>query len=143
MLGLDLKTTNFIIERLKSLDKTVFLTSHNLNVLEKVCNKFAFIKDGSIILEGSKKELNDFFQKEVQIAIIIDRNSQLRKSLEKEQFINKVDTIIEENKNIQEITVTLKDRKNYRDLFSILKDHDVIKMYENDLSIEDIFLKII
>ncbi len=69
-LGLDLKTTNFIIERLKSLDKTVFLTSHNLNVLEKACNKFAFIKDGSIILEGSKKELNDFFQKEVQIAII-------------------------------------------------------------------------
>ena len=142
MLGLDLKTTNFIIDKLKSLDKTVFLTSHNLNVLEKVCNKFAFIKDGSIILEGSKKELNNFFQQEIQINIVVDKNSQLRKSLEQEKFINNVKAIIDENKNIQEITVWLKERKNYKDLFSILKDHNVIKIYEKELHIEDLFLKI-
>ncbi len=142
MLGLDVKTTNFIIDKLKSLDKTVFLTSHNLNVLEKVCNNFAFIKDGSIILKGRKEELKFFFQQEVLITIVVDKNSQLRKSLEQEKFINKIDVIYNDNKNIQEITVSLKERKNYKDLFSILKDHNVIKIYEKDLHIEDLFLKI-
>ncbi|HDZ17314.1 MAG TPA: ABC transporter ATP-binding protein [archaeon] len=140
-LGLDVRFINFIVEKLKSLDKTIFLTSHNLNLIEKVCDKFAFIKDGSIVLMESKEELKSLFQRKAQIVIVVDKNNQLIKSLEKEEFINDIEVII--NENNQEITVSLKDRKNYRDLFSILKDHDVIKIYEKDLSIEDIFLKTI
>lgn len=140
-LGLDIRFINFIVEKLKSLDKTIFLTSHNLNIIENVCDKFAFIKDGSIVLKESKEELKFLFQREAQIVIVVDKNNQLIKSLEQEKFINDIEVII--NKNNQEITISLKDRKNYRDLFSILKNYDVIKIYEKELSIEDIFLKTI
>lgn len=141
-LGLDLLTTNFIINKLRNLDKTVFLTSHNMSVLEKACNKFAFIKDGSIILKGSIEELKDLYQQEVQVVIIVEKNTQLIKSLEQVKFINNISAIMDKNKNIQEITVVLKNRKNYKDLLSIVKDYNITKIYEKELNIEDLFLKI-
>ncbi|MFA5848598.1 MAG: ABC transporter ATP-binding protein [Bacteroidales bacterium] len=46
-----------IIKEQKTKGKTVFLTTHNMTVAEQLCDRVAFIVDGSIVVTGSPKEL--------------------------------------------------------------------------------------
>ena len=137
-LGLDIKTTNLIINKLKNLEKTIFLTSHNMNVIEKLCDRVAFIKEGKIINIGNKEALIDTIQKGIKIAIEINQNKEkLILELEQQEFIEEID-------NIEgEIIIYLKKRIYYKDLFSILRKYPILKFQEINISIEELFLRII
>jgi ABC-2 type transport system ATP-binding protein len=47
----------FLLETVKEEGTTVFLTSHNMAEVEKVCSRVVFLKDGKIQADGSPKEL--------------------------------------------------------------------------------------
>lgn len=51
MLGLDPKSVKEVIKILKEIKKTIFLTSHQMNVVSKLCNRIAFLKEGKRYLE--------------------------------------------------------------------------------------------
>ena len=58
--GLDPISTHTLKEIMKKLTKEgkiIFFSTHVLDVAEKLCNKIAIIKDGSIIAEGTMKEI--------------------------------------------------------------------------------------
>lgn len=58
--GLDPISTHKLKEIMKKLTKEgkiIFFSTHVLDVAEKLCNKIAIIKDGSIIAEGTMKEI--------------------------------------------------------------------------------------
>ena len=137
-LGLDVKSTLFVIEKLKELNKTIFLTSHNMNVIDKLCNRIAFINKGEILKVGTKEDLKKFGQFEVKIIIEIDnKKNQLKQELAKEDFIGE---IIDLNNSL---IITLNDRKHYTELFLILsKYHSIKKIREQEPSLENLFLKI-
>lgn len=137
-LGLDVKSTLFVIEKLKELNKTIFLTSHNMNVIDKLCNRIAFINKGEILKVGTKEYLKKFAQFEVKIIIEIDnKKNQLKQELAKEDFIGE---IIDLNNSL---IITLNDRKHYTELFLILsKYHSIKKIREQEPSLENLFLKI-
>lgn len=55
--ALDPKTTNDILELLDEINKklniTIVMVTHEMNVVKKICNKVAIMKDGKIIESGS------------------------------------------------------------------------------------------
>jgi len=137
-LGLDVKSTSFIINKLKNLNRTVFLTSHNMNVVEKLCNRIAFINEGKIVKIGNKNELKKLMQSEIKVELELNENNgQLRYELTQQEFINE---IIETDFGF---IISLKEREYYKDLFSILSKYTILKVKERETSIEDLFLKII
>ncbi|MFW9942107.1 MAG: ABC transporter ATP-binding protein [Candidatus Thorarchaeota archaeon] len=137
-LGLDVMTTKFIIDKLKNSDKTIFLTSHNMDIVDKLCTKIAFINNGKIIKLGSKEEIRKLLQKGVKMFIGIKENkNQLKQELEQQNFI----TEVEDKSN--GLNVELLNRNFYNKLFPILKKFNILKMQEIELSVEDLFLKIV
>lgn len=137
-LGLDVSTTNFIIERLRELNKTIILCSHNMAIVEKLCERIAFINHGEIIRTGKKRDLQYIFQKGVQVFI------ELREK--KQELLNKLihlDYIVECVEEESGLIITLKERKDYSCLFSILQNYPITRIEEKTLSIEDLFLKVI
>jgi len=137
-LGLDVKTTNFIVDKLKQSDKTIFLTSHNMDVVDKLCTKIAFIDKGKIIKLGSKEEISKVLQKKVKIFIGIDENKEkLKLELEQQNFIANV------SNDQNGLKIELLKRDFYNNLFPIFGKYKIKKIKEIDLSIEDLFLKIV
>ena len=137
-LGLDVKTKKFIIDKLKMLDKTLFLTSHNLEVVDKLCTRIAFINNGKIIKIGRKEELRKLLQKRVKIFIGIKENkSKLKQELEQQDFIT---DISDEETGLK---IELLNSNYYNKLFPIFEKYKIIKIQEIELSIEDLFLNII
>jgi len=60
MIGLDpkaIKETKNIFLELKNKDKSVFISTHLLDSIEKICDKILIMKDGKIITRGSIEEL--------------------------------------------------------------------------------------
>jgi len=137
-LGLDVKSIVFIIEKLKSLNKTIFLTSHDMNVVEKVCNRIAFINNGTILKVGTKEDITKLVQTKIYVKIVLKKNrEQLKQELNRCEFVTNI------SNSKDGFTITLKSRENYKNLFPILSKYSILKIQELDLSLEDIFLKII
>lgn len=136
-LGLDVSTTLFVIDMLKKFDKTIFLTSHNMHVIEKLCDRIAFIENGSILKVGTQEELKKLMQLELKIKIEIkDNKSQLIKELDQKDFVS---DISESNEGL---IFTLNNKQNYYKLFSVLSNHKSIqKIQEQDITLDNLFLK--
>ncbi|WP_329470882.1 ABC transporter ATP-binding protein [Exiguobacterium sp. 9-2] len=54
---------------LKAEGKTIFLTSHNLNEMEKMCDRVAIMADGRIVRCGTVASLQEAMRQEIQIHI--------------------------------------------------------------------------
>jgi len=137
-LGLDVKSTNFIIEKLKNLNKTIFLTSHDMNVVEKLCDHIAFIDKGNILKIGAKSEIKELLKSQIKVTIEIKENrDQLKKELENQKFVEMVDI------NDSGLDVILKLRENYNKLLQFLSDYNILRINEPEISLEELFLKLI
>ncbi len=137
-LGLDVSTTNFIIEKLKELDKTIILCTHNMSIVEKLCERIAFINHGEIIKMGNKRDLKYIFQKGIPIFIeITEKKQQLFNNLSNLDFI--IDCIDSKSG----LLITLKERNDYSRLLSNLQNYPLTKIEEKVLSIEELFIKLI
>lgn len=54
---------------LKAEGKTIFLTSHNLNEIEKICDRVAIMAEGRIVRYGTVASLQEAMRQEIQIRI--------------------------------------------------------------------------
>jgi ABC-2 type transport system ATP-binding protein len=137
-LGLDVKSTNFIIEKLKNLSKTIFLTSHDMNVVEKLCDHIAFIDKGNVLKIGAKREIKELLKAQIKVNIEVKENrDQLKKELENQKFVEMVDI------NDSGLVVILKLRDNYNELLQFLSDYNILRINEPEISLEELFLKLI
>lgn len=137
-LGLDVKSTNFIIEKLKNLSKTIFLTSHDMNVVEKLCDHIAFIDKGKVLKIGAKREIKELLKAQIKVSIEVKENrDQLKKELENQKFVEMVDI------NDSGLVVILKLRDNYNELLQFLSDYNILRINEPEISLEELFLKLI
>ena len=137
-LGLDVKSISFIIKKLKGLNKTIFMTSHDMSVVEKLCDSIAFINNGNILKIGPPNEIKKLMQTELVIVVDINKNqNQLKSELTQSNFIDKVENTREG------LQVYLRDRKNYKNLFHVLSKYDILKLTEKELSLEELFLKLV
>jgi len=61
-----------LINDLASKEYTIFLTSHNLNEVEKICSTISIMDKGKIVCFGTMKELRNQFQQNIVIKIDIE-----------------------------------------------------------------------
>ncbi len=136
-LGLDVKTINLIITELKKLGATIFITSHDMNVVEKLCNRLAFINKGNILKLGDKSELKGLMQTEVKVEVRIQENQNtLKTELNQRDFIKEI-TDIQSG-----LLVVLKSRDHYNEFLKILNNYKVLMVKENEISLEELFMKL-
>jgi len=137
-MGLDVKLKNYVVDELKKIDSTILLTSHDMGVVEKLCNRIAFINKGKIIKIGTKEDISKFVQSEIKIKIkLINNKKELGKVLEDQNYISYV------KENGKGFEITLSQRKSYSKLLSILSKYEIQMINEHELSLEDIFLNLI
>lgn len=137
-LGLDVKIISFIIDKIKKSKKTIFLTSHDMSVVEKLCDRVAFIDKGRILKVGTKEDIKRVMQKEINIEVVINGSrDQLKSELNQQNFVEEITSI---NGGL---TICLDNRDYYKDLLLVLGKYNILKVREQELSLEDLFLKII
>ena len=137
-LGLDVETKAYIVNKLKNIDGTIFLTSHDMGIVDKLCDRIAFINNGKIVKIGTRKDLQKFEQSEVKIIVKISKNrNQLYKELNQQEFIKEIINL----KN--GFNISLVDRGYYQDLLLILSKYKILMIKEQDQQLEDLFLDII
>lgn len=137
-LGLDVKSIEFIIDKLKNTGKTIFLTSHDMNVVEQLCDRVAFINNGNILKIGKKEEISKLFKEEIKIEIQIDGD--------KTEFISELNNqglVTDIIDNEKSVLISLRDRKYYNDLIMILSKFNITKINEKKITLQNLFLKII
>ncbi len=136
-LGLDVKTITLFVDIIKNLDHTIIFTSHDLSVVEKLCDRIAFIDEGEILSIGTQDEVKGLIESEIKIEITItNRKQELISELKNYNFIA---DITHQRKNI--ILISLKERAYYKNLFQLLGNYNIIKIKEIETSLEDLFLR--
>ena len=136
-LGLDVKTVNLFIDIIKNVGSTVIFTSHDLSVVEKLCDRIAFINDGKIIKIWTQDEIKNLAGPGITVEIFIDSKKQeLISELRDQDFL--IENSDHKNENI---LAHLKERNSYKDLLNILRNYEIMKIKETEPSLEDLFLK--
>lgn len=137
LLGLDPKSIVDLIKILKNLKQTIILTSHQMNVVEKLCNRIAFLKKGEILKIDTQNNFKKYLFKNKKYKIIIpEKKEDLIKKLKDEDYI--VD--IEQKKN--QIILSIQDESFLNILFNILKDFPIKGFTEIEPELDEIFLKL-
>ncbi|MDZ5712673.1 ABC transporter ATP-binding protein [Jeotgalibacillus haloalkalitolerans] len=70
--GIDAESVIHIHQLIRELNregKTIFMTSHNLDEVEKLCTRIAIMKDGQIVKIGSMDELRSYYQSTIIVKI--------------------------------------------------------------------------
>ena len=102
MLGLDPIIVKEIMNLLKNLKKTIFITSHQMNVVESMCSKIAFLKQGNIIKIDTKENFKNFIKGDTKIQVSVSdiRKNDLVKTLSNLEFVDnlKVEKTLEKKK---------------------------------------------
>jgi len=138
MLGLDPIIVKEIMNVLTNLKKTIFITSHQMNVVESMCSKIAFLKQGKVIKIDTKENFVKLLQKEIkiQIKIGLDKLKELTDELSTLNYISD----IEINKDI--VFFNIQDRKFYPKIFGILQKYPITQIKEIEFNLGDLFLKL-
>lgn len=135
-IGLDVLVKDKIRKAIKELNKkygiTVILTTHDMKDIEELCNRIIIIDKGSILYDGSLKDIKYKFGNTKTIVIpngIVDKDTLL------EQF-KEVEIIEEDDKMLIKFSV---NNINVDDILLVLiNEYHIEDLKINDISIEDI-----
>lgn len=141
--GLDVEVANQILETIRDLNKTKQITflisSHQLNLVQRICDKVGIMSNGKLIGEGNVKELSDstFGGSKYQIEVEIIGN------------IKNVSEKINNLKGVKSVSVTENSlligtdediRQEISKAITSLDNVILTKMNMKDFSLEDIYL---
>jgi len=88
-IGLDVKAISFIIDIIKKFEGTIIITSQDMSVVEKLCDRIAFINEGKILKIGTQEEIKSLAESEMKIEISLNhRKQELVTELNGQDFIN-------------------------------------------------------
>lgn len=135
-IGLDVKTVNLFIDIVKNIESTLIFISHDLYIVEKLCDRIAFINKGKIFKIGAQKEIIEEIGPGTLAEIFLDNNKQ-----ELIYNLRKFNFEIENIKNKNSICVCLKKKTDYKNLLDLLRNYEILKIKEIETSLEDLFLK--
>jgi len=136
--GLDVKTKDFMIKTFKESNKTILVTSHDMVIVEELCDHIAFINKGKIIKTGKKEDIiKSLKASEIQIETKIGKNiEQLLLELKDLDYVRNVE------KNSESIKINIVNKSYYNDIVTVLTKYRVLSIKENKLSIGDVFKQI-
>ncbi|KKL60314.1 hypothetical protein LCGC14_2206530, partial [marine sediment metagenome] len=110
----------------------------DMDVIEKVCNKIAFIKNGTIIKFGTPEDIKIFKHSEIQIEAVVEKNiEQLLLELKDLDYVKNFEH------NLKSIKITIENRNYYNDIISILTKYKISIFNEKVATLEESFRKIV
>ncbi|MCB2293389.1 ABC transporter ATP-binding protein [Clostridium algoriphilum] len=120
---------SIIVDEVASRDVTVFISSHHLDHIERICDNVAIIKNGEIKLMSSMEEAKNCMKK---LQVVFKNNDDLRKELSSLSGVTKVETIGRVNYIITKSYTKDLEEKLYN------MGADFIEIV--DMSLEDMFI---
>jgi ABC-2 type transport system ATP-binding protein len=117
------------ILELKKQKKTVFLSSHILSEVEKVCDIITIIRDGEIIETGSLKDLRHLMNSVIHVSTKKPVND-----LDKQQGVSMV--VLDDG-----IYTFQVEAKHYGDVIKYVSAFDVIDLTSTPPTLEDLFIR--
>ncbi|MFX1277386.1 MAG: ATP-binding cassette domain-containing protein [Promethearchaeota archaeon] len=137
MLGLDPKSVSEVIDILKNLNSTILLTSHQMHIVSRICDRIAFIKEGKILKIDTDENFKRLISEKIKLQLeIIKNDDKFINSLKKLHFVSDI------NENENRITFYIRSRENFPYLFEFLKDYRVISFNEITPTLDDVFIKL-
>jgi len=142
-LGLDVKTSKEMREFVKQLTsdggKTILLSSHDMNVVEDVCERVIIMNEGKILANDSVNNLKDVFNVHLY-DFILEGEPKLPELKEKYSV-----TDIKYDNGKTKLRVSLKKPDSFYDLVNHLQKKDVkLEEVKNlDKNLEEIFMNVI
>lgn len=120
--GLDpatMQSIHQLINELKDLGTTIFLTTHNMHEATILCNNIALLNDGQIIEYGPPKDICRKYNKKKTISILLKNGEMLEVSNKKENaaeiaelFENEmIESIHSSEPNLESVFIELTGRK--------------------------------
>ena len=137
-----------LIQRLSSLGKTVFLSSHILSEVQQVCNRVAILRKGNLIKQGDVKEL---LREQEQIEIRMNQPAEtehaqrliLQFREQGAQWISRVN--IEKNKHEQPILMLDAPISHSAEVNMLLAGNNLFaaEIHPREGSLEEIYLQVV
>ncbi len=116
---------------------TIFLTSHNLDEVEKICDEIAIMDRGVINLQGSIKALKKEFQKNITVTI---KHGKLSHDKELNNKLNSLGTNIQWGENQVSLVVTEESVIPKINKTFVKMNIDVFRIQVYEPTLEEIFL---
>lgn len=140
--GLDAESAIHIhklINNLQKRGKTIFMTSHNLAEVEKICTRIAIMKEGEIVKIGTMDELRSFYRSTITVKI---KHSLFPKDKQStlHQWLNSVGTDMTMNDSY--VTINVDEEKKIAEIIRAFNQYkiDILRVEVEEPSLEDIFL---
>ena len=62
-----MSTLEVLLKEFKSKGSTIFMSSHNLNDVQRICDRIAMINNGAIIAEGNIADMIDKLERNIEV----------------------------------------------------------------------------
>lgn len=129
------------INGLRSLGKTILLSSHILPELSSVCDKIGIIFNGKLLAQGTVKEISQQLQENLLIEIVVDSDANKAKDvLEKVDGMEEVKVL---DKSQLQCTYT-GSRDQVSNILQFLMTNGIVVRWfrENEADLENVFMTI-
>ncbi|MDF1996279.1 ABC transporter ATP-binding protein [Peribacillus frigoritolerans] len=140
--GLDAESAIHIQKLIKDLQKkgaTIFMTSHNLYEVEKICTRIAIMKEGQIVNIGTMEELRKIYRSTITVKL---KHSSVPKTeqVKLHQWLESVGTELEMKEPY--MTINIDDEKKIADMIRAFNQCkvDILRVKVKEPSLEEIFL---
>lgn len=141
--GLDLKVANHILQTILDLNKqkniTFLLSSHQLNLMQKVCSRVGILSRGKLISEGTVESLGRNLFGGGKYRIELELEKVTGEILEK---LKKLDKVVNVNKVDNQLQVIC-DKDIRQDISRLIAAEDILmtRMNMKQDALEEIYLK--
>ena len=136
-IGLDPVVKENVRSLIKKMNKeyktAIFLTSHDIGDIEKLCKRVVIVNHGKIIMDDTMNNLKYHYLNKK----IIEVKTKESVNLEKEDGI----AILKENENSLKIEIDSK-KKNVTDVIKLIDSDNIIDINISNIPLEDIITKI-
>ncbi|KON85514.1 ABC transporter ATP-binding protein [Sporosarcina globispora] len=128
-----------LIRQLQEQGKTIFMTSHNLDEVEKICTRIAIMRDGVIDKIGTMEELRAFYRSTMTVKMkhsSVPKHEQTRLK----QWLESAGTLLEHEDAYTVITIS--NEKKIAEMIRAFTQckADVLRVDVEEPSLEEIFL---
>lgn len=138
MLGLDPESVKKVIQILINLKKTILLTSHQMHIVEQLCERIAFLNKGVVIKVDTLQNFQKLIRETIYIKVEIspEKKKDLKRELNGVKFV--IEFVDEKNGGL----IHIKEKKDYPELLKILSNFPILKVQEIDPTLDEIFIEL-
>lgn len=115
-IGLDIMTTvalhDFLLQINRELKTTIIITSHNMDDIEKLCERIILINKGKVMFDGDKHHFHTLTDIKIQIVITTESDGELNFQVASENDVPQTIKQLSEQYKIQKLEIRKPDISN-------------------------------